>query len=164
MSASPSRQLDTEQAAWIQGSVSIIVGSRDARLHPHLMRALGCRVAADRSSVTVLMSAASSGQVLDDLRDNGAIAVVFTEPSTNRALQLKGTIVAIDACTGADLLLAERYLHSFIDELGQIGFGAEVARNVLAHEGDLLAVEFGVAAAFEQTPGPQAGHPLPAAG
>lgn len=147
----------------MQGRVSIIVGSRDAAFRPHLMRALGCRVSPDHRQVTLLMGAHSSRPVLDDLRDNGQVAVVFTQPSSNRALQLKGSDATIGDSDDADRLLAERYLRGFVDEISQIGFPAPVAHTILAHQDDLVTVCFTIDAAFEQTPGPQAGQALPRA-
>jgi hypothetical protein len=143
--------------------VSIIVGSRDARQRPHLMRAVGCRLSADRRRVTVLMPQGSGQAVLDDLCDNGQIAVVFSEPSSNRTLQLKGGDATVLPCEPGDAALAEAYLQGFVDEIGQLGFAAEVAHTMLRHCDALMAVHFTVAAAFEQTPGPAAGEPLPAA-
>lgn len=160
MSNSSSCPVDAEQAAWLQGSVSIVVGSRDGRFRPHLMRGIGCRVSADRRRAVVLISAGSGQRVLDDIRANAAIAVVFTQPSTNRALQLKGSDASVAACSTDDARLAAHYLQSFVDEVGQLGFAADIARNILAHQNDLMAIEFGVDAAFDQTPGPQAGQSL----
>jgi hypothetical protein len=151
-----------EQAALIARPVSIIVGSRDAQLRPHVMRAVGCRLSDDRRRVTLLMPAQSSRAVLDDLRANGQIAVVFSEPSTHRTLQVKGTDAWVTPCGPDDAALAERTLQAFTGEIGQLGFAAEVAHTILAHGHDLLAVHFSVAAAFEQTPGPAAGEPLAA--
>jgi hypothetical protein len=159
--AAPS-PIGPEQAELIARRVSIIVGSRDAALRPHVMRAVGCRLSDDRRRVTLLMPARSSQAVLADLRANGQIAVVFSEPTTHRTLQVKGEDAVVTPCGPDDAALAERTLQGFADEIGQLGFTAEVAQTILAHGHDLLAVHFSVAAAFEQTPGPAAGEPLAA--
>jgi hypothetical protein len=164
MDAAAPSPISAEQAAWMCSHVSIIVGSRDASHRPHVMRAVGCRLSADRRRVTVLMPQARSGEVLDDLRDNGQIAVVFSEPSSHRTLQLKGGDATVAPCGPADEAEAARYLGAFVDEIGRLGLAAEVAHTLLGPEGGLVAVHFGVAAAFDQTPGPAAGRPLPAAG
>ncbi len=164
MSASSPSPIGPEQADLIARPVSIIVGTRDAALRPHLMRAVGCRLSDDRRRVTVLMSRAGSAQVLDDLRANGLVAVVFSEPSSHRTLQVKGRDAAVGPCDAGDAALAERHLRGFVDEIGHIGFTAEVAHTLLAHEGDLVAVRFTVDEAFEQTPGPSAGERLPPRG
>jgi hypothetical protein len=162
MSAAPSSPIGPEQAALIARRVSIIVGTRDAAMRPHVMRAVGCRLSADRRRVTLLMPAHSSREVLADLRANGQIAVVFSEPTSHRTLQVKGDDAVVAPCGTADAELAERTAQGFAAEIGQLGLSADVARTILAHQNDLLAVHFTVAAAFEQTPGPSAGEPLAA--
>lgn len=160
MDAAPPSPIGPEQAALIARPVSIIVGSRDAELRPHVMRAVGCRLSDDRRRVTLLMPALRSEAVLADLRANGQIAVVFSEPTTHRTLQVKGEDAVVKHCGPDDAALAELNLQGFTDEIGQLGFTAEVAQTILAHEHGLLAVHFSVASAFEQTPGPAAGEPL----
>jgi hypothetical protein len=149
-----------EHAALIARRVSIMVGSRDAQLRPHLMRAVGCRLSADWRRATLLLPQGSSGQVLDDLRDNGQIAVVFSEPSSNRTLQLKGHDATVTPCGPDDATLAECYVQGFVAEIGHLGFAADIAHTILSHDDTLLAVHFTIAEAFEQTPGPAAGEPL----
>jgi len=148
-----------EHAALIARGVSIIVGSRDTSLRPHLMRAVGCRLSADWRQATLLMPQ-GGGQVLSDLRDNGRIAVVFSEPSSNRTLQLKGQDATVTPCGPDDAALAERYVQGFVAEIGKLGFAEEVARTILNRDDALVAVHFTIAEAFEQTPGPAAGEPL----
>jgi hypothetical protein len=160
MDAAPPSPIGPEQAALIARRVSIIVGSRDAALRPHVMRAVGCRLSEDRRQVTVLLPEPSSRAVLADLRANGHIAVVFSEPSTHRTLQVKGEDAALVPGDARDAALAEQHLRNFVDEIGQLGFVAEVARTMLGHDRQLMAVRFTVSAAFEQTPGPAAGEPL----
>jgi hypothetical protein len=102
--------------------------------------------------------------VLDDLRANGLIAVVFSEPTTHHTLQLKGNDAQVLPCDQAGEAVAERHLRRFVDELADIGIRADVARTLLAREGGLVAVRFTVREAYEQTPGPQAGTALHAGG
>ena len=166
MSAAPPPPLiGPEQAALIARRVSVIVASRDAAHRPHLMRAVGRKLSDDRSRVTVFMSASASGQVLADLRANRLIAVVFSEPSTNRTVQLKGSDAVIAAPEPGDAALVQRFLALFIDEIGELGFPETVARTILTvAPDDLVAVHFTPQTAFEQTPGPRAGEPLAASG
>jgi hypothetical protein len=88
--ASAPAGIDDGLLALMHGRVSILVASRDADHRPHVMRAIGCRVRNDRRRVTVMLCSRTSAPVLADLRANGAIAVVFSEPSTHRSVQLKG--------------------------------------------------------------------------
>ena len=160
MSTTPSSPIGAAQAALITGRVSIIVASRDAQRRPHLMRAVGCRLSPDWRRVTVLLPEDGGRQVLEDLRDNRQIAAVFSRPSSNVTVQLKGDDATVTPSGEEDKALAESYLQGFIEEIGQLGHSAEVAHTILGHDGALTSVHFTVAAAFEQTPGPTAGQPL----
>ncbi len=161
----PPPLIGPEQAALIARRVSVIVAGRDAAHRPHLMRAVGRRLSPDLRRVTVFLPAATSAQVLADLRANGLIAVVFSEPSTNRTVQLKGSDAVVTTLEAGDEAIVERYLQHFIDEIGELGFRENVARTILkAAPEDLVAVHFTPQAAFEQTPGPKAGEALPVAG
>lgn len=158
--------IGAEQAALMRRRVSIIVGSSDAHHRPHVMRAIGCRLADDLRAVTVFMTPSSSAQVLADLRSNGRIAVVFSEPSTNRTVQFKGSDATVMPVAPGDDALVDRYLRNFVDEIGGLGFRAEVAHAILGRRdaGDVVAVRFTPSAGYEQTPGPTAGDELASAG
>ena len=162
MALTTSSPIGAAQAALIMGCVSIIVGSRDQALRPHLMRAVGCRLSPDGQRVTLLMPQGRGAEVLADLRDNGQIAVVFSEPSSNLTIQLKGQDTTVAPCGPDDAALAEAYLQGFIEEIGQLGHSADVAHAILGHDSGLVAVHFSIASAFDQTPGPTAGNPLAA--
>jgi len=149
-------------AQLVSRHISIIVGSRDRALRPHLMRAVGCRLSPDGRRVTLLLPQGRSAEVLADLRDNGQIAVVFTEPSSNQTLQVKGQDARVAPCGPDEMALAEAYLQGFVEEIGQLGLAAEVAHTILGHDDGLVAVHFTVASAFDQTPGPAAGRPVAA--
>lgn len=160
MSPPPPSPLGPEQAALIGRRVSIIVGSCGRDRQPHVMQAVGCRVSSDRRRVTVLLSTKGASEVLDDLRDNGLIAVVFSEPSTDQTVQIKGIDAEVAPCEARDLELAAHHLRRFSDEIGQLGFPPAVAQTMLSPGDELAAVHFTVAAAFEQTPGPTAGQAM----
>jgi hypothetical protein len=150
-----------ELAALMRRRVSIIVGSRDAGHRPHLMRAVGCRLAPDRRELTLFMVGTSSLAVLDDLRANRLIAVVFSEPSTDRTLQLKGDDARIEASAPGDHALVQHYIDCFADEISMLGFDRELVKTLFQYEPqDLVAVRFTPREAYEQTPGPNAGAAL----
>jgi hypothetical protein len=163
MNTAPASPIGPEQVALLARRVSIIVGTRDAALRPHLMRAVGARLSDDRRRVTVLLPQAGSADVLADLRANGRIAVVFSEPSSHQTLQVKGDDANVTACGPDDRALAARTLEGFVGEIATLGFAPEVAHTILGHDDDIVAVHFTIAEAFEQTPGPAAGERLPPA-
>lgn len=153
--------IDDAVAAFLAGRRSIIVASRDAANRPSLMRAVGVRLSAARDEVTVLLARSQSVQLLADLAAGGAIAVVFSEPSTHRTLQLKGCDVRIEAPTADDLALQAPYADNLAAELANVGIEERLARALIAADADdLAAVRFAPLEIYDQTPGPKAGAAL----
>ena len=153
--------LSPECIAFIHGSVSIMVGTRSAGREPHLVRASACRVEADGEQVTVLLAASHAGDVLADLRANGRIAVVFSEPSSHRTVQLKGCDARAVPLEAEHQRLLGNYRQRMVPELGALGFSPAWVRALLGcNSAELVAVRFTPAEAWLQTPGPRAGEPL----
>ena len=153
--------LPPDLVAMMARGVSVIVGSRDAALRPSIMRAVGSRVEAGGQHVTVYLARAQSRQLVQDLAATGQLAVVFSEPSTHRSVQLKTTRVQMREAGPEDAPVLAAYLRSMEHEIQQVGFGPPVTRAMLAHRlEDVLAVRFTPEQAFEQTPGPRAGAAL----
>jgi hypothetical protein len=153
--------LAPDEAAFIEGGVSIIAAARDAQHEMTVSRAMGCRVSADRRRVTIFLSTVQSGALLADVRANGVIAVVFSQPTSHRAIQLKGFDAAVVPLTPEDPHLWVAYRARLAAEVRHIGFSEVFVRAMLnAPSGDVVAVAFTPSAAFLQTPGPKAGTPL----
>lgn len=154
--------LDAEHAAFVVSpGISMTVASRLAGNRPELGRALGCRVAADRRRVTLLVPGAQLAPLIAALRESRAIAVVFSQPSTHRTIQLKGTDAALEPIAPGDLELSARWADSFVVALAPYGIGEDLVRAFLwCDPAELVAVSFTPCAAFQQTPGPGAGAPL----
>jgi hypothetical protein len=153
--------LPADLVAMMARGVSVIVGSRDAALRPSIMRAVGSRVEADGQDVTVYLARRQSRQLVQDLAATGQVAVVFSEPSTHRSVQLKASRVEMRNADEADAPVLAAYLRSMEHEIQQVGFGPPVTRAMLAHRlEDVVAVRFTPEQAFEQTPGPRAGAAL----
>jgi len=153
--------LDAEHAAFIQGPVSIHAASRNARYETTVTRGIGCRVSADRRHVTVFLSASQSAALLADLQSDGAIAVVFSQPSSHRTIQLKGIDATVTRTTAQDPHLLAAYRSNLAADVGPMGYSEAFVRALVAAAlGDAVAVTFTPSAAFLQTPGPKAGTPL----
>jgi hypothetical protein len=159
---SPEPVLDEDHASFIQGGVSVVVATRDEALVPQVARGCGCRVSRDRRRVTVLVEPARVGTVLEDIAASGLVAVVFSQPSTHRTIQLKGTDARLVRVTAADRAVSARHLESWVDELVRIGYQRDFARAVRGlADRNLAAISFTPTSAFQQTPGPGAGERLP---
>ncbi|MFC5527382.1 hypothetical protein ACFPPA_16695 [Rhodanobacter ginsengisoli] len=156
--------IDADNARFIAGGVSIIVSARNAGNRPDLVRAQGCRVARDRRTIRLFVVTAQAVELLADLRQNGRIAVVFTEPSSHRSLQLKGDDAAIVPLRRGDPARIAAYRDAMVTELARIGVSEVMTRALLAGAtGEMVSIEFTLGTAFVQTPGPEAGMPLPQA-
>ena len=157
----PSVRLPPDLLAMMRRGVSCIVGSRDAALRPSLMRAVGSDVTPDAGTVTVYLARSQSRQLLQDIAATGHLAVVFSEPASHRTVQFKARTARVRPATDDDLPVLARYLASMEREIQRVGYGADVARALLAHRlEDVVAVSFEPEQAFDQTPGPRAGAPL----
>ena len=153
--------LPADLVAFMARGVSVIVGSRDAKLRPSIMRAVGSRVDADGQDITVYLSRGSSRQLLQDIAATGQVAVVFSEPSTHRTVQLKTSRAEIRNAVAEDAPVLAAYLKSMEHEIQQVGFAPPLTRAMLAHQlDDVVAVRFTPEQAFDQTPGPRAGAEL----
>lgn len=153
--------LPADLLAMMERGVSVIVGSRDAALRPSVMRGVGSRIEADGRAITVYLSRPQSRQLVQDLAATGRIAVVFSEPSTHRTVQLKASRVEMRNADAGDAPVLERYLRSMEHEVQKVGFGPPLTRAMLAHRlEDVVAVRFTPEQAFDQTPGPRAGAAL----
>ncbi len=149
----------------IDRGVSTIVASHDASQRPSLMRAVGAAITPDGAHITVYLNRPACVQLLADLQATGQIAVVFSEPFSHCAVQVKACRIELRAAGPADAPILARYLASMEHELGRIGFGSDYTRIMLAHQlNDVAAVSFSPEQAFDQTPGPKAGTCLPLAG
>lgn len=163
MTTEPAPLFDCDHAAFMQGGISLHAASCGEDHLPSAARALGCRISDDRLNVRILVSAKQATQLLEDVHRSGAMAVVFSKPSTHRTLQLKGRDAARCEADADDLLAVARYRDAFIAETSALGHPAHLIGAMLdCPDEDIVAIRFTPDAAFSQTPGPQAGQALKA--
>ena len=156
--------LSSDVADFMQSGLSITLASRDARLVPSIAKGVGCRVAPALDHVSVLVFAGGAEQLRRDVETCACLAVTFSQPSTHRTVQVKGSDARVRPAAAADLALVRRHLALFADDLRTLGWGSDFVDAVFWHEGAaLLAFEFTPTGAFQQTPGPAAGCALAAA-
>src|SRR6476469_7906872 len=143
--------LAVDTVRFMRGGVSMHAASRDGDKVANLSRPVGSRVSADRTRVTVFLLASHSGAMLADFRANGRIALVISQPSTHRTIQLKGEDAAVEPLQEKDYVLIARMREAFVRELGSIGYATTLPSTLLeATRGDVVAVGFTVCAAFLQ--------------
>ncbi len=158
----PMPVLDESTAAFIASpATSIAIASRDADGWPALFKAVACRVADDRSSVTLYVDGGVARDVLRALRDGSPVAAVFSEPATHRTLQIKGERATIGPAGPGDREFAHAQFEAVVAHIAALDYPEDGVRCYFHYEPDaLVAVTFAPTAAFEQTPGPGAGAKL----
>tara|TARA_R110001599_G_scaffold309251_2_gene516209 strand:- start:334 stop:855 length:522 start_codon:yes stop_codon:yes gene_type:complete len=157
----PAAAIAPDLLALMVKGVSVIVGACGLDLRPSLMRAMGSAVDADGHTVTVYLSRSQSRELLQDIASTGRLAVVFTQPHSHRAVQLKAGHARIRSADVSDAPALARYVASMEEELALIGFGTDFTRTLFSQPlEDMVAVSFEPEEAFDQTPGPKAGAPL----
>ena len=157
----PAAAIAPDLLALMVKGVSVIVSACGLDLRPSVMRAMGSAVDADGLTVTVYLSRSQSRELLQDIASTGRLAVVFTQPHSHRAVQLKSGNARIRSADASDAPALARYVASMEEELALIGFGAHYTRTLFSQPlEDMVAVSFEPDEAFDQTPGPKAGAPL----
>lgn len=154
--------LSEANAVFVRRHTSMSVAARDAQNRPVVGRGLGCCVSSDRRTLTIFLSASRSAQLLECLRDNGAIALAVARPTTAETLQFKGSVRDIRPLSAEEKVEIEEYRESFVQELAGIGYNRQMAGGVVAGAEDAVAVVFEPVAIFDQTPGPRAGTKIEA--
>jgi len=144
-----------ELADIIASGSSALVGTRTASLRPDCTRAAGIRVEPGGRELTLFLPDATSARTLANLRDNRAIAAVFTRVVDHRSIQAKGRAVEIRPADEADREAVERYMAAFTEAVAVLGCPARLTRRMATWP--CHAVRMTVDALFVQTPGPGAG-------
>ncbi len=145
-----------EVMALVEGGVLITLGTRDAALRPTSARAYGARVQPDRASVTVFVPEAVAGRCLANLRDNGRVAISFSNPLDARSVQVKGRLLGARPMRPEDEAAQGRYHAALSQALTWVGVpGATLRRIAYAPS---VAIDVAIEEIFDQTPGPGAGQ------
>lgn len=147
--------------AFLEGGVSIMVASCDVDGDATIGRALACEVSEGEQAVTIYFDAAANRANVAAIEATGKVAVVFSEPSTHRSVQIKG----LDGCIGPvdphRLRIIARRIAAFIRDLERAGYPRTFGEPLMAYDPDhLVALTFTVVAVYDQTPGPKAGQEL----
>jgi hypothetical protein len=80
--------LSAEQAAFVQGDVTILLASRDERLICEVVRVFGAVVDRDRMHITLYLPDATSERTLANARNHPRLAAVFACPLNYQTLQI----------------------------------------------------------------------------
>jgi len=160
----PITMLDRDHTAFIQTGVSISLAACGPDRLPSMSRGLGCKLIDGGRQVGIFIKRSQSGDLLKHIEYNGRVANVFSLPSSNRTVQLKGIDARILPFDPIDLPVIKAHIDDFLHEVVPMGMSEKVIRAMLAFApDDLVTVVYSPSAAFSQTPGPRAGKPIEAA-
>ena len=154
--------LDSDTATFIQSGVSIsLAAAGGASGLPCMSRGLGCKVLDEGRRVGIFVGRSQARELLDNIRCSGRVANVFSLPSSNLTVQLKGVDARVLPCEEADLAIVSAHIDAFLEEVLPLGLSEAVVRAIFAYRAeDVALVVYTPSAGFSQTPGPQAGEPL----
>lgn len=153
--------IDEETAAFLQQPVSINLATRNQANRPAIARAAGYRLNPQRNRLTVFLSGVNNQTLLENLRANHMLAVVFSRPTTHKTIQFKGNDAQILALSADDPPVIEAYCQLFQQELHSIGYPPSFCDAIFPPVDEhYVAIEFSPERAFSQTPGPGAGKKL----
>ena len=158
------RGLDETVRRFLDRSLSVNVATSDRDGRPLVARAVAARVSPeDGERLTVLIDGRANAALVAAVAETGRLAVVFTEPSTHRSIQIKDDSATVADPTAEEAALPGPYIDGFIAELAGMGFTEAFVRAVMEFDpADLVALHLAPAAVFDQTPGPKAGERIPA--
>ena len=147
-----------ELACFIGSGISVLVGTRDARLRPDCVRAAGVTADPQTGTLTLFLPAATSERALANLADNGRIAVCVTRAMDHRSLQIKGGALEVRPAAAGERAAIERYLELLAVDWSFVGVPRQATKAMNCWPA--FQVTLHAETLFEQTPGPGAGAPL----
>ena len=147
--------IDEELVRHLQGPVSAFLGTTDATSVPDATRVNGL-AALDGRRLRVLI-AADATAARANATPGSRVAVLVTDITTYRSVQLKGTVqIASPARTPGDVAVVHHHVSTFTGASDSVGMDSRLAPNLFALDVVPLVVE--VDELYDQTPGPGAGR------
>ena len=120
--------IDRDVIAFLDGRrVAVSIASRSEHCIPSVTRALGYRISADASEFAIFVPRQAE-RVLADLRTTAQAAVVFTEPSTHKSVQVKGSDARITPLEEGDWPVISAYADDLVAEICPLGYAEPLIR------------------------------------
>jgi len=148
-----------EIIAFLATGPALMLGTADAGLVPATARVMGTHASPDRTRLTVYVPAVQADESLANLRANPRLALVAGRPSDYRALQIKGVFESARPSDDDDRARQQRYHDAFAEQLRTVYVPAPVT--IRLGFWPSVAITMRPTEIFSQTPGVEAGRPLP---
>lgn len=154
-------RLHGELLAFLSCGLSIHVGACNRAGEPQLVRALALRIDADHR-ISLLLSTPSADGLLAAVAEVPAVAITCCQPSTHRAIQLKGRGAELSVADPARWPERQPFKDRFLAEIAPYGYDETFADAWLdVPPEQWRVVTFTPTGAWNQTPGPGAGQAIP---
>ena len=140
---------------FLEGGVSVIVGSVDAEGIPTCCRGIAIAAKDDYDTVTVYLPATTAQETVANVATTRRLAIACSKPLSHESLQIKGLTRGVRLAPKTDEAFVRQRLDEFAAVLDEIGLPMRVTRS-LAHW-PAFAIDVSVEQVFDQTPGPKAG-------
>jgi len=142
----------------LDGGMSILLGSVDAKGRPSCCRGIAVTSADGCASVTVYVSMAVSQETIANIATTRRMAVVASHPIDHCSIQLKGTARTARLAREDEQPLVRSRLEQFGAILDTIGIPRSLTSCIAYWPA--FAIDLDVDEIYEQTPGPRAGTRL----
>jgi len=141
----------------IHGGNVMVLGTRNQKLAPSVVRVNGCIVGSGRDRITILLPGAEGGPAVQNLRVNGEAALLIMDPHTHSGYQFKGKYVEHHPAGGDETAVAEIHRSKLVGRLA--GFYPKFDL-LYGHYAPVppVCVVIEVHEIYDQTPGPKAGQ------
>ncbi len=152
-------RISAELAEFLQSGLSIVLATRDDELQPDGAVAWAARVHEGGEHLTVYLHEQAAREMLRNLERQPMIALDFDRPTSHRACQVKGNVLASRPARDDERPLVDAQVEGFAVDLEEIGIPREMQTGWQTWP--CMAFEMEVTQLFEQTPFPGTGGPLP---
>ena len=152
-------EIDDSLKEFIESPVAAVMGTASAAGRPHVVYCWGPVVGDDRQTVSFHVNESVAAEALADIVETSRVALTVADPITYRSVQLKGRCLGTRLSSDEDEAIVQRHFESFLSVTSVIGDPPAAIRNLKRAE-PLRRFLLQVEAAYDQTPGPDAGRPL----
>jgi hypothetical protein len=149
--------IPSELHDFLESGITILVGSRDARLVPEAVRGVCGRIGKDGTELTIWLPAATAARTLANVADNARLAVYFCSID-HRSFQFKGRVTSTREARPEERVELERYRAALAQHWGCIGMPPRLTHRMVVWPAHALTMQ--VESVFVQTPGPGSGVAL----
>lgn len=154
--------ISPELAEFLRGPFIHVLGSRDEALRGTCTYAFGAEVDEAAETITVFVPDALLGTTIANLEANGEAALLTGITIAHDTRQVKGTYLGSRPTTEREQALQDTHLERLLENYRPI-LGDQTDRywcRFPLHPSTAVTIQ--IAEAFDQTPGPNAGHAVPA--